>query len=1406
MTFRLLHKKINPDFSNKIRLRVLGTVFLSIFMVLQSFGQSFILDLQYNPMTFTNGNKTILVNNGNTGSVLGTGIGSVHKYSNVITVNGITVYAKMTILDNHNAKITNFDDDTQFGVASRFQPRIGSTPSDGGYVTYQLEFFDTKTDYPVYIYNYYMTVIDNDGDGSNREFVEVGGYSSYQTSSQCKLTITPNTSTGRTRFLGVSPSLNDITFENTASFIANYLNANNRITFTLGQTGPNAERYYSVQFGAAGGTLTNPVIVPNPLPVAIDDNANVNYFSSGSPVIAIPNVLSNDLYNGSVIDPSQVTISLITAPSNPGVVLNTSTGQVTVAPGTLGGTYTLTYQVSMKAAPSNVDIATVTINVLQADLVITKSVTPSPVVAGQNVNYNISVTNNGPTDALMVAVSDPISSNLTVNSTTPSIGNWSAPTWTIGTLAHGTTATLTINAKVLATFSGALNNTATVSSNTPDPNTSNNTASANLSVTALSGPTAKNINVSANLNTTVDIDVLTSNVAQGSGVIVPGSLVLVGTPPNSSTVGAFTVDNTTHHVKFIPIIGFTGPATINYQIFDANGLSSTATITCTITGADLEITKTAALSVVGSDQFVTYTLTAKNNGPNDAVAVSISDPLPANVTYSSATNPTAGAWDPATSKWTISTLSNGTSATLKITDKVTAAYTGTLSNTATITSTTGDPSLSNNTAIVTTQVTALKGPTAVNDNASTSINTFVKIPVLSNDLKGSSDIDPTSVTFVTGTIPPSTTGNFVVDPITGEVTFTPFDGFTGTATITYQMKDVNGLASQATITVTITNANLTILKTAGLTTENGVQKITYSITVTNNGTAAASNVSVTDNLPSSVTYVSNTATAGTTWSAPTWTIPTLAVNGTATLSIVTTVNSSLTGTTVTNTASAQSPTTPTVTSSVTTDVSKPNLTILKTAGLTTENGVQKITYSITVTNNGTAAASNVSVTDNLPSSVTYVSNTATAGTTWSAPTWSIPTLAVNGTATLSIVNTVNSSLTGTTITNTASAQSPTTPTVTSSVTTTVLTSPTALDDNTTTTVNTAIPITVLSNDVQGSGILDVTSVTILSETQTNPTLGTFVADHVTGVVTFTPANGLTGTTTIKYQVLDVNGISTQATITVIVTPSLINNFPASGYGTLAFEDLWPALGDYDCNDLVLDYKFQVTTNANNKIEQIIGTFIIKAFGASLENGFGFQLPSVIKSTDLTVSGYSLKENFIHLNDNGTEAGQANSTIIVYDNAYKQMTSPGGTGVNTDPTQPYVTPKTLTITINVTPDKYSYSDLDISNFNPFLIVNKVRGVEVHLPDFAPTSLANTSLFGTADDKSDPAQHKYYKNANNLPWALNFYEKFDYPKEKIDIIGVYLHFADWAKSGGTLFPDWYTNQPGYRNAALIYTVPQ
>ena len=37
---------------------------------------------------------------------------------------------------------------------------------------------------------------------------------------------------------------------------------------------------------------------------------------------------------------------------------------------------------------------------------------------------------------------------------------------------------------------------------------------------------------------------------------------------------------------------------------------------------------------------------------------------------------------------------------------------------------------------------------------------------------------------------------------------------------------------------------------------------------------------------------------------------------------------------------------------------------------------------------------------------------------------------------------------------------------------------------------------------------------------------------------------------------------------------------------------------------------------------------------------------------------------------------------------------------------------------------------------------------------------------------------------------------------DILKSYLHFGDWAQSGGTLFKDWYLDSPGYRDNTMIY----
>ena len=272
------------------------------------------------------------------------------------------------------------------------------------------------------------------------------------------------------------------------------------------------------------------------------------------------------------------------------------------------------------------------------------------------------------------------------------------------------------------------------------------------------------------------------------------------------------------------------------------------------------------------------------------------------------------------------------------------------------------------------------------------------------------------------------------------------------------------------------------------------------------------------------------------------------------------------------------------------------------------------------------------------------------------------------------------------------------------------------------------------------------------------------------------------------------------------TRAFNNYFPAEIKGSLVFEDSWPSKGDYDMNDVVVDYQFKNITNAHNQLVETFATFTLKASGASYNNGFGFQLATNdIPSSAMQVTGSSIKESYLMLNSNGTEQGQNKSTMIVFDNAYDVLQYPGsGLGFNTTPGAPYVTPYTITLHIIYTPYTYTEQQLDIAHFNPFIIVNKVRGKEVHLLDYAPTALVNPAFFGTGDDKSVPAQGKYYKTANNLPWALNMYNGFNYPNEKAEITKAYLHFIDWVLSNGTSYTDWYTNTAaGYRNNTNIYT---
>ncbi len=266
-----------------------------------------------------------------------------------------------------------------------------------------------------------------------------------------------------------------------------------------------------------------------------------------------------------------------------------------------------------------------------------------------------------------------------------------------------------------------------------------------------------------------------------------------------------------------------------------------------------------------------------------------------------------------------------------------------------------------------------------------------------------------------------------------------------------------------------------------------------------------------------------------------------------------------------------------------------------------------------------------------------------------------------------------------------------------------------------------------------------------------------------------------------------------------------NFMPAQGPGSLAFEDLWPAKGDYDFNDLVVDYQFQTVTNASNQVVEIFADFTLRAVGASFRNGFGFELPEALQEigNHLQVSGSMLSTGIVDLNAAGLENQQNHPTIIVFDNSFDILESPGGAGINTVHGNPVVDP--VTIGIMLVPDApYYEADFGLPDFNPFIFIDGNRGRELHLPGHSSTNLADPSYFGTLDDATDPGSDNWYKSKDHLPWAVHIPASFDYTIEKAQIHTGYLHFTEWAQSNPQtpLFTNWYEDLPGYRNDEMIY----
>ncbi len=234
-------------------------------------------------------------------------------------------------------------------------------------------------------------------------------------------------------------------------------------------------------------------------------------------------------------------------------------------------------------------------------------------------------------------------------------------------------------------------------------------------------------------------------------------------------------------------------------------------------------------------------------------------------------------------------------------------------------------------------------------------------------------------------------------------------------------------------------------------------------------------------------------------------------------------------------------------------------------------------------------------------------------------------------------------------------------------------------------------------------------------------------------------------------------------------------------GTYAFEDFWPKRGDYDFNDLVVDYAYEFRKNADNKIVVMDISLRVQAVGAGFQIGFGLQLDDLISSQISNITGTDATS--ITTSSNGCESGQSKAVIICFDNAHEVLGQRVGRMINVSDSSYTADPVTLEIEV------YFTDPIDaIGTINPFIYVKNDRGREIHLKGYTPTDLVNSALFNTEADASSGSDT--YQTANGLPWALNLIESFNWPIEKTDVLTAYPKLKENVTSGGTREQDWYS----------------
>jgi len=455
-------------------------------------------------------------------------------------------------------------------------------------------------------------------------------------------------------------------------------------------------------------------------------------------------------------------------------------------------------------------------------------------------------------------------------------------------------------------------------------------------------------------------------------------------------------------------------ATVSSTTPDPVLTNNTSTVTSLVaSSADMAITKTVNTMPVVAGQQIVYTLSVVNLGPSNAQDVSISDVVPASITSVQYSTNGGTTWNSWINPYNAGMLAVGSSVSLMIRGMIDASLTGNLVNTATVSSTTPDPVLSNNTSTVSSVVTSsadmqiiktcLTSPviagmpiryalTIQNNGPSTALGVMILdnvpvqilLPQYATSLSG--PWLPWTGSYPLGTVLNAGTMTIYIQ---GTLIASASGSITNVANVTSTTPDPILANNTSTNIVTLNMlADLAITKTVNTMPVVAGQQIEYTLSVVNLGPSDAQNVTISDAVPAAITGAEYSTNSGATWNI--WVNPysagTLPMGNSVSIMIRGIVNSSLTGNLV-NTAIVSSTTpdpvlannTSTVTSVVTTSA---DMAITKTCTTLPLAIGQQIIYTLLMVNLGPSDAQNVIITDTVPSLISNIQYSVDGGITW----------------------------------------------------------------------------------------------------------------------------------------------------------------------------------------------------------------------------------------------------------------------------------------------------------------------------------------------------------------------------------------------------------------------------------------